>query len=120
MPRQPSLYEWYTYINNRFEFSGVKVILGLFTGNNNYFDNQSRFIDPEHNVGLQAGVEYELVDNTLYLQADYMTGKTALSNLIVGGAYKVTKQTILSAGYQVPNYSVTSSKGLVVELTFVQ
>jgi hypothetical protein len=119
-PRQPRDAEFYGYLNNRLHIDKLKLIAGLFVGNNYYFDSETRFNDQNKWVGVQCGVEYELIEDRLYFQSDYITGRTALSNLIVGGAYKMLPQLILSAGYQFPNYSVTSTKGLVVELTYVQ
>ncbi|MBU3741577.1 MAG: hypothetical protein FGM24_04755 [Candidatus Kapabacteria bacterium] len=120
LPRQLQRYECYAYLNNRLHADRLKVILGLFAGNDNYFDSESRFNAHNRSVGVQGGFEYEVLRDRFYLQSDYITGQTALSNLIVGGAYKVTPTTIVSAGYQIPNNTRTSAPGVVVELTYVQ
>ncbi|MBU3678903.1 MAG: hypothetical protein FGM32_04760 [Candidatus Kapabacteria bacterium] len=119
-PRQAHRYEWYAYLNNRVELHRLKLILGLYGGNDNYFDSEPRFSGSNRSLGVQAGIEYELIADRIYLQADYLTGRTALSNLIVGGAIKVTQSLFLSAGYQLPNNVQTSAKGLVLEITFVE
>ncbi len=112
--------EWYFYVNNKFEFKHIKLIAGLFTGNNNYFSPETKLSPNFKLIGLQFGIEYEIIADKLYLQSDFITGRTELSNLIVGCAYKLTKKLIISSGYQIPNNNNTSLNGLIVELTYIQ
>jgi len=111
--------EWYLYVNNRLIVNDYKLICGLFLGNNNYFGEGKRLGELSHDVGIQMGIEANLWRDKLLFQADYITGKTALSNLIIGGAYKINTHWILSSGYQIANSSY-SVNGLVLEITFVQ
>ncbi len=119
-PRILREYEWYGYLNNRIHLDHLKIVLGLFSGNVNYFDSEPLLKGSSERLGVQVGLEYELLSDKLYVQSDYISGRTALSNLIMGAAYKVMPHLILSAGYQIPNYNVTSSTGLVFEMTFVE
>lgn len=120
LPKKVSEYEWYGYLNNRVHAGHLKIVFGLFSGNINYFDSEPLLPGSSVRLGVQAGLEYEVLTDRLYLQSDYISGRTAVSNLIVGAAYKATSHLILSAGYQSPNSTVTSSTGLVIEFTYVE
>ncbi len=119
-PSQLKNLEYYTYINNKIEIPKTKLIAGLYYGNNNYLGNETRFSNSIQNFGLQFGFEYEAINDKLFIQGDYISGKTAMSNLILGGAYKYSKHIYLSAGYQMPNSKISSSDALIFEFTFIQ
>lgn len=112
--------EWYGYLNSKLELKNVKLIAGLYSGDNNYFGKEYRLNTTIHDIGLQAGVEYQLVKDRLSFQADFISGKTAVSNLIAGFAYNLNTHWILSAGYQMTNNRKLFSNGTVVEITFIQ
>lgn len=97
----------------------MKFIVGVYVGNNNYFGKETRLTNEIEKWGVQWGMEYEIIKDKLYFQADFISGHTSMSNLIAGGAYKVTKQLVLSAGYQLPNAPSESSEGLIFELTYL-
>lgn len=110
--------ENYFYLNNKFDFKRLKFVIGLYTGNNNYFGVETRGIDAFKFLGLQSGLEFELLKNRLFFQTDWMSGKTPSSNLIIGLVYKTQIFLMLSLGYQIPNNSISSQQGFVFELTY--
>ena len=112
-------YEYYTYINNKYTLRNLKLIIGVFYGNNNYFGNESRLTQNYKNFGLQMGYEYEIIKDKFFLQSDFVSGYTSLSNLIIGGAYKFTKHLLFSTGFQIPNDNNNSEIGLIFELTLL-
>lgn len=113
-------FEYYTYLNNKIKLNRTTLVAGLYFGNNNYFGNEARFINGLGDIGLQCGLEYQVIRDKLFFQTDFISGNTPSSNLIVGGAYKFTKKFIISMGYQIPNNKNVSSSGLIFELTFIQ
>lgn len=119
LPKKPNAFEYYTYLNNKFEIKKIKIIAGLYVGNNNYFGNQIRFSKNTQFIGIQLGTEYEIINDKLFFQMDFISGETSISNLIFGGAYKITKHIIFSLGFQTPNTKKTSSNGLIFEFTLI-
>lgn len=119
-PAVPSEFEYYIYLNNKFELKKTVLVAGLYYGNDTYFGNETRFSNLVQDIGIQLGLEFEIVKNRWYFQADCFSGQTPISNVIIGGAYKFTKHLILSAGFQRPNTKRTSANGLVLELTYIQ
>lgn len=112
--------EFYSYFNQRLKYDRLKLIFGIYAANSNYLGRaEGRRIFPE-GLGFQSGLEYELIHEKLAFQADYISGNHALGNLIAGGAYKLNSHHILSLGFQLPNHSGASSRGIVFEYTFVQ
>ncbi|MCX8491900.1 MAG: hypothetical protein ORN54_12630 [Cyclobacteriaceae bacterium] len=118
-PKKPEEFEYYIYLNNRYELKKIKFVAGFYVGNNNYFGNETRFSSDLQNIGIQLGTEYEIINDKLFLQADFISGRTSVSNLIFGSAYKFTKHLILSSGFQIPNTKNTSSNGLIFEFTYI-
>ncbi|MBX7183138.1 MAG: hypothetical protein K1X82_13590 [Bacteroidia bacterium] len=116
---KPGEWEYYLFINNKYELKKTKLIAGFYAGNNNYFGTEPRFSNGMKTFGVQVGIEYEIIHEKLFLQADFISGRTPMSNLILGGAYKLSNHWIISSGFQIPNSKKTSSSGLIVELTFV-
>lgn len=112
-------FQYYMYLNNKYELEKAKFIAGLYVGNHQYFGDEPRFSNGLKDIGVQLGIEYEIIEK-LFFQADFMSGKTPLSNLIIGGAYKLNKNIILSSGFQIPNTKNTSSNGVIFEFTYVQ
>ena len=118
-PTKISDAECYTYLNNKVSLHHLKLVTGIYFGNNNYFDDKTRFSNNIQKVGIQLGVEYQLIKDKLFFQSDFISGKTAMSNLIIGGAYKCSKHAIISTGYQIPNDKNKFAKGIILELTFI-
>ncbi|MCX6318092.1 MAG: hypothetical protein NTW29_12430 [Bacteroidetes bacterium] len=112
--------EWYGYLNGKLDLKNTKLIAGLYSGDNNYFGKESRFSSNIYAIGFQAGVEYELIKDRFSFQADFISGKTAVSNLIAGFACSLNPHWILSAGYQMANNRKLFSNGTVLEITFIQ
>lgn len=119
-PSKPKEFEYYIYLNNKYELKKTKIVAGFYVGNNNYFGSDTRFSNDLENIGIQFGIEYEILNEKLFFQVDFISGQTSMSNLILGGAYKFTKHLILSSGFQIPNTKNTSSNGLILELTYIQ
>jgi hypothetical protein len=118
VPPELKNFEWYFYLNNKIELNKGKLIGGLYSGNESYFGSPTRFSNSFQNIGFQLGAEYPLPGDRFLFQADFISGKTVLSSLIVGLAYKLTKNWVLSSGYQMPNEK-KHPNGIVVELTLV-
>ncbi len=110
--------EHYMYINNKIELKKLLLILGIYSGNSKYFGLETMGLEPIKYLGFQGGVEYDIWLNKLFLQADWMSGKTPSSNFIVGVVYKIQKSIFISLGFQIPNYSKTSQNGIVFEFTY--
>lgn len=113
------LVEAYGYLNQKWTFERWKGVLGIYGGNNPYFGKETRLIPDFKYVGLQLGFEYQIVHEKVYLQGDFMSGETALSNSIFGLAYRFLPHWLISSGFQIPNSRKTSSQGLILELTWV-
>ncbi|MFM6983387.1 MAG: hypothetical protein ACKOXF_04580 [Chitinophagaceae bacterium] len=111
--------EYYTYLNNKLQLHHLKMVTGIYFGNNNFFDDKSRFNNNIRKFGIQIGMEYQIIEDKLFFQTDFISGKTAMSNLIIGGAYKCSKHAIISTGYQFPNDKNHYSKGFILEFTFI-
>ncbi|TAF72487.1 MAG: hypothetical protein EAZ53_15895 [Bacteroidetes bacterium] len=110
--------ENYFFLNNKFEFKRLKFIFGMYTGNDNYFGLETRGISDFKHLGIQGGFEFDLWKNKLFLQSDWMSGKTPSSNLIIGLVYKAQKSIFFSLGYSVPNYNLTSQQAIIFEFTY--
>lgn len=113
--------EWYGYINHKLKLGNAVMLAGIYSGNRNYFGNQTLLSRELKHAGIQAGLEYMLIKDKLFFQADYISGKTVLSNLITGLAYNITPHWILSSGYQMTqNKKDKLPNGTVFEITYVQ
>lgn len=113
----------YVYLNSIYHNPDMhlKLIGGLYYSSDGFFGGEQRgFVseEPLKNIGMQAGVEYHLINNTLLFQSDLITGKHSMGENVSGLAYFLTPTWILSAGYQLPLFSSTSQKAIVIELTY--
>ena len=101
---------------------GAKIVTGLYYTSDGYFGAESRnFFENDffRKIGLQAGIEQNIWKEKLLFQADFISGKHALGELVLGGAYVISKHWILSAGLQIPTFQSKSTNAFVFELTFV-
>ncbi len=112
--------EYYLYVNNKFNFKKVEFVIGLNFGNDNYFGKDNNSFNNDYNVGIQFGLEYQIIKEKLLFQTDFVSGAGPFSNFIIGGAYYLNKKLILSLGYQFPNDRYYSANCIVFELTFIQ
>jgi hypothetical protein len=104
------------------EESGTKFVSGLYYTSDSYFGPETRNFFDNSNVnplGIQIGLEQNLWKEKLVFQADFISGKHSLGELVIGGAYFLTKNWVLSAGYQIPTFQSKSVNALVFELTFI-
>lgn len=104
------------------EDSGTKFVSGLYYTSDSYFGPETRnFSDQSgfNSIGIQLGLEQNLWKEKLVFQADFISGKHSLGELVVGGAYFLTKNWVISAGYQIPTFQSKSVQALVFELTFI-
>lgn len=97
---------------------GLKGVLGAYVATNSFFGAGDRLV-ANSPVGLQFGVEKQIIHDKLMFQADFISGQHALGEAVIGAAYKFTKHWILSAGYQVPTFGSSSVNCIVFELTYV-
>jgi hypothetical protein len=116
---KPVDFEYYVFLNNRLVLEKFKWVVGLYVGNNNYLGIKTGNSIDLQDLGIQLGAEYRIIEDKLFLQVDYISGQSSFSNLILGGGYKFTKHWVLSSGFQIPNTKITSSYGLIFELTYL-
>ena len=94
----------------------------FYTTTDNYFGPESRNVVEAgalKSLGIQLGVEQNIWAERLLFQADFISGKHSLGEVVIGGAYYVTKHWVLSAGIQIPTFNSQSQPASVFELTFV-
>lgn len=126
LPDKPSTKGEYFYLNSVYdnEEIGLKLVSGLYSISDEFVGKESRsglaLSNPMlHNLGLQMGFEKKLLSDKLSLQADFISGKHALGEVVLGGAYFLTKHWVLSCGYQAPTFKSTSVRSAVLEITYV-
>jgi hypothetical protein len=104
------------------EKTGTKLVAGLYRSSDGYFGPETRNFSENTDfkkLGIQMGIEKNLWNERLLFQADFISGRHALGELVVGGAYYVSKHMVLSAGYQIPTFQSKSIDAVVVEFTWV-
>ncbi|OLY90938.1 hypothetical protein SAMN05444008_1173 [Cnuella takakiae] len=99
------------------EAVGFKAVAGLYGATNSFFGAGSR-LGGDVPIGIQAGMEQALVKDKVVLQADYISGRHNISEVVLGGACYLNSKWILSAGYQLPGRLSKSVHALVLELTY--
>jgi hypothetical protein len=107
------------YVN---EHTHTKWVSGLYYTSDNYFGPESRNFMEEgalKSLGIQLGVEQNIWSERLLFQADFISGKHSLGEMVIGGAYYVSNHWVLSAGIQIPTFHSQSQPAYVYELTFV-
>ncbi|MBN8671370.1 MAG: hypothetical protein ACK4EY_00895 [Flavipsychrobacter sp.] len=114
----------YCYVNGVYnvEKTGTKLIGGIYSSTDGMFGSETRnWITSGmlQYVGIQAGVEQNIWKEKLLFQADFISGKHNIGEVVVGGAYCVTQKWVVSAGYQIPTFNSKSVDALVFELTYV-
>lgn len=114
----------YVYANQVFhnDRTGTKLVGGVYYSSDSFFGDETRNVKVHgalSKVGLQAGMEQNLWRKRIFFQADYIGGKHAFGEVVVGGAGLLNDTWILSAGYQIPTLESRSVKALVVEATLV-
>jgi len=114
----------YLYANSVYynEHSHTKFVSGLYTTTDNYFGPETRNFSETaalKSIGIQLGVEQNLWAEKLLFQADFISGKHSLGEVVIGGAYFVSKHWVLSAGMQIPTFNSQSQPASVFELTYV-
>lgn len=114
----------YLYTNAVYknEKNGIKLVSGLYRTSDGYFGPETRnFSDNAElkKLGIQVGIEKNLWKEKLLFQADFISGRHALGEIVIGGAYFLSKHMVLSAGYQIPTFQSKSIKAAVIEFTWV-
>jgi hypothetical protein len=114
----------YLYANAIYkdEKTGTKLVGGLYRTSDGYFGPETRnFSDYAalKKLGLQVGIEKNLWHERIVFQADFISGRHTLGELVLGGAYYLSKHMVLSAGYQIPTFHSKSIDAIVVEFTWV-
>ena len=95
---------------------GIKLVFGLYAASNSFFGEGRRSV--YKTIGYQAGIEKSIIKDKLVFQADFISGKHNLGEVVLGGAYFLNKNWIVSAGYQIPTFGSKSIQAIVFELTF--
>jgi hypothetical protein len=102
--------------------TGTKVVMGLYTSSDGFFGKETRNVvetETLRTVGIQSGVEQRIWRDKLTFQADFISGKHSLGQLVVGAAFSVTKNWVISSGYQIPTFNSLARNGVVLELTYL-
>ena len=107
-------YSNFIYKNNSL---GLKCIGGFYYAMNSLYGEGDRFFNK--GIGIQAGFEKSIIKDKWTFQADFISGKHSLGEMVIGTAFYATKKWVLSFGYQIPNIQSQSQKGFVFELTFI-
>ena len=95
---------------------GLKCVVGPYYASKSYFGEGTRLFNDA--IGVEAGVEKSIIPEKLVVQTDFISGEHDLGELVPGGAYYLTHNWILSAGYQIPTFGSSSIHSLVFELTY--
>ena len=112
----------YAYSNGVYKLENTKFVGGLYYTSDAYFGPESRGFNASgvlDKFGFQAGIERNLWKEKLLFQADYISGKHSLGEVVIGGAYFISKNVVLSAGYQIPTMGSKSQDAVVFEITYI-
>ena len=114
----------YVYSNAVFqhEETGTKIIAGIYRSSDGFFGPETRNFsndDAMKQLGFQLGFEQNCWNNRLLFQADFISGKHSLGEFVIGGAYYLQKNIVISSGLQIPTFQSQSVPAIVFELTFV-
>lgn len=109
----------YYYLNSVFknESIGLKITLGTYYATNSFVGEGKRLYS-ENGLGIHSGIEKSIIHKKVVFQSDFISGQHSLGEIVIGGAYFITKNLILSGGYQLPTFNSISSKSTVFELTY--
>lgn len=120
-----SIRNWVSYDYANFSYHNEKLhtqwVLGTYTSTNGFFGPETRGLSTNSFVkyiGLQTGLEQILWKDKLSVQADFLSGRHSVGELVLGGAYYYRPDIVFSAGYQMPTCKSTSVQALVVEFTY--
>jgi hypothetical protein len=102
----------------RHEEMGLKMVFGAYRASNSFFGEGAR-LGNNGRIGFQYGIEQNLWHEKVLFQADFISGKHNIGEIVIGGAVRMSQHWILSAGYQIPTFKSASVKALVLEFTFV-
>jgi hypothetical protein len=97
-----------------------KIITGLYYGSDSFLGPEDRtlLIDGYSPIGFQIGLEQQIIEEKLLFIAENISGLHNLGETTVGGAYFLTKNWILSAGFQFSNPDSKTPEALVIEFTY--
>lgn len=112
----------YAYSNGVYKLENTKFAGGLYYTSDAYFGPESRGIGTSGvlgKFGFQAGIERNLWKEKLLFQADFISGKHSLGEVVIGGAYFISKNVVLSVGYQKPTMGSKSQDAVVFEITYI-
>ena len=112
----------YAYSNGVYRLENTKFVGGLYYTSDAYFGPESRGIGTSGvlgKFGFQAGIERNLWKEKLLFQADFISGKHSLGEVVIGGAYFISKNVVLSVGYQKPTMGSKSQDAVVFEITYI-
>lgn len=109
----------YYYINNVYknETIGLKITSGIYYATNSFIGEGKRFYSND-GLGFHSGIEKSIIHRKIVFQSDFISGQHSLGELVIGGAYFLTKDLILSGGYQIPTFNSLANKAAVFELTY--
>jgi len=109
----------YYYFNSVFknESMGLKITFGTYYATNSFVGKGKRLYS-ENGLGIHSGIEKSIIHKKVVFQSDFISGQHSLGEIVIGGAYFLSKDLILSSGYQLPTFNSMSGKALVFELTY--
>ncbi|MCB9073426.1 MAG: hypothetical protein H6623_07370 [Bdellovibrionaceae bacterium] len=102
------------FINSKWLITSkkIKFVFGLLKGNNHYLSSTLPIV--------QTGVEWPIINEKIHFIADYISGSTENSVGVIGAAFFVTQEFIISFGYQYPSYHSNNPTAFVIEITWVE
>ncbi|WMW78263.1 hypothetical protein RF683_02125 [Flavobacterium sp. 20NA77.7] len=109
----------YYYLNSVFknEAIGLKITSGIYYATDSFVGEGKRLYS-KNGLGIHSGIEKSIIHKKVVFQSDFISGQHSLGELVIGGAYYLKKDLILSGGYQLPTFNSLSNKSLVFELTY--
>lgn len=110
--RSRGKYAQLLYVNSKWENEehGVKAVLGVLKGNNNYLEREE--------VIVQMGLEVPIIRNKVHFVSDYLTGTTENSVGVSGFVLPINEEVSLSLGYQYPSANSKNAHAFVFEFTY--
>ncbi len=110
----------YTYLNNIVDVykTDTKIVFGLYHASKSYAGEQSR-LGKKSDIGIQFGIEQNIIKHRLSFIADYVSGKHILGQAVAGFGFYFPKNWVINLGYQFPVGDSQGANAVVVEFTYI-
>lgn len=99
----------------------TKLIIGIYGSTDSFFGPQERnvFFKGLEGIGFQVGVEQPILEDKLFLIVENISGRHSLAESTIGGAWRFTKNWVMSVGYQFSNPNSQTIDEWVLEFTYL-